>query len=76
MDGLILPDVPFEEKEEFDHVCKMHGIDFISLIAPTSKERICNIAKEAAGFIYCSHLLELRECVQRLRQIFRAWLNW
>ena len=53
MDGLILPDVPFEEKEEFDHVCKMYGIDFISLIAPTSKERICNIAKEAAGFIYC-----------------------
>ena len=32
---------------------KMYGIDFISLIAPTSKERICNIAKEAAGFIYC-----------------------
>lgn len=59
MDGLILPDVPFEEKEEFDHVCKMHGIDFISLIAPTSKERICNIAKEAAGFIYCVSSLSL-----------------
>lgn len=36
MDGLILPDVPFEEKEEFDSVCKKYGIDLISLIAPTS----------------------------------------
>ena len=76
MDGLILPDVPFEEKEEFDHVCKMHGIDFISLIAPTSKERICNIAKRPPDLFTASHLLELRECVQRLQQIFRAWLNW
>ena len=40
MDGLILPDVPFEEKEEFDSVCREYGIDLISLIAPTSHERI------------------------------------
>lgn len=53
MDGLILPDVPFEEKEEFDSVCKKYGLDFISLIAPTSKERIRMIAKEASGFVYC-----------------------
>ncbi len=53
MDGLILPDVPYEEKEEFDGVCKNHGIDFISLIAPTSHERIAMIAAEASGFVYC-----------------------
>ena len=53
MDGLILPDVPFEEKEEFDSVCKAYGIDLISLIAPTSHERIAMIAKEAEGFVYC-----------------------
>lgn len=53
MDGLILPDVPFEEKEEFDIVCKKYGIDLISLIAPTSHERIAKIAKEAEGFVYC-----------------------
>lgn len=52
MDGLILPDVPFEEKEEFAPACRKHGIDFISLIAPTSKDRIAMIAKEAEGFIY------------------------
>ena len=50
MDGLILPDVPFEEKEEFDGICKEYGLDLISLIAPTSHERISMIAKEAQGF--------------------------
>ena len=53
MDGLILPDVPFEEKEEFDSVCKKYGLDLICLIAPTSHERITQIAKEAEGFVYC-----------------------
>lgn len=53
MNGLILPDVPFEEKEEFDIPCKKYGLDLISLIAPTSHERIKMIAKEANGFVYC-----------------------
>ncbi|MCR5800605.1 MAG: tryptophan synthase subunit alpha [Lachnospiraceae bacterium] len=52
IDGLILPDVPFEEKEEFASVCDKYDIDLISLIAPTSHERIAMIAKEAKGFIY------------------------
>ncbi len=53
MDGLILPDVPHEEKGEFDGICKKYGLDFISLIAPTSHERIAQIAKDASGFVYC-----------------------
>lgn len=53
MDGIILPDVPYEEKDEFDSVCKQYGIDFIPLIAPTSNDRISMIAKEANGFVYC-----------------------
>lgn len=53
MDGLILPDVPFEEKEEFAKICREYGLDFISLIAPTSKERIAQIAGQAEGFVYC-----------------------
>lgn len=52
MDGLILPDIPFEEKADFDDACKAHGLDLISLIAPTSANRIGMIAKEANGFIY------------------------
>lgn len=49
MDGLILPDVPFEEKEEFAPLCRRYGLDFISLIAPTSEHRIAMIAREAAA---------------------------
>ena len=52
VDGLIIPDLPFEEKGELAKVCKDHGIDMISLIAPTSHERIRMIAKEAQGFLY------------------------
>lgn len=52
MDGLILPDVPFEEKEEFASLCQAYDMDLISMIAPTSKQRIRMIAKEAKGFIY------------------------
>ena len=53
MDGMILPDVPFEEKDEFASVAEKYGLDLISLIAPTSHERISMIAKEAEGFVYC-----------------------
>ncbi len=51
--GLILPDVPFEEKAEFDPACREYGLELVSLIAPTSEERIGRIAKEASGFVYC-----------------------
>lgn len=50
--GVILPDVPFEEKEEFDSVLSQYDVDLVSLIAPTSEDRITEIAKDAKGFIY------------------------
>lgn len=52
IDGIILPDLPFEEKDEFQPVCRKYGVDLISLIAPTSENRIAMIAKEAEGFLY------------------------
>ena len=52
IDGLILPDVPYEEKEEFLSLCRKYGVDLVSLIAPTSENRIAMIAKEAEGFLY------------------------
>ena len=52
IDGLILPDLPYEEKEEFLGDCHQYGVDLISLIAPTSENRIAMIAREAEGFIY------------------------
>jgi tryptophan synthase, alpha chain (EC 4.2.1.20) len=54
INGLILPDLPFEEKEEFLPDCRKYGVDLISLIAPTSANRIAMIAREAEGFpVYC-----------------------
>lgn len=77
--ALILPDVPFEEKAEFAPACRAHGIAFISLVAPTSAERIAKIAKEAEGFVYLVSSLgvtgmrteittDISELVRRVRE--------
>ena len=52
IDGLILPDLPYEEKDEFLPTCRKYGVDLISMVAPTSENRIAMIAGEAEGFIY------------------------
>ena len=52
VDGIILPDVPFEEKDDFAPICDKYGVDLISLVAPTSNERIAMIARETRGFLY------------------------
>ena len=53
IDGLIVPDMPYEEREELAPACEKYGVDIIPLIAPTSHERIKMIAKKAQGYIYC-----------------------
>lgn len=52
IDGIISPDLPYEEKGEIADIARKNDVDVISLIAPTSKERIQKIASEASGFIY------------------------
>lgn len=52
IDGLILPDLPFEERGEFLPTCKKFGVDLISMIAPTSEDRIAKISRDAEGFLY------------------------
>ena len=52
VDGIITPELPYEEKGELKDFADRHGIDLISMIAPTSDERIQMIAKEASGFVY------------------------
>ncbi|MCL2080866.1 MAG: tryptophan synthase subunit alpha [Oscillospiraceae bacterium] len=53
VDGLIVPDLPFEERDELLEACKADGIELISLIAPTSEQRITEIADKSGGFLYC-----------------------
>ena len=59
IDGLILPDLPYEEKDEFLPVCRKYDVDLISLIAPTSADRAAMIAKDADGIIVGSAIVKL-----------------
>ena len=52
MDGFIIPDIPYEERGELEGYAKKYDLDFITLIAPTSKNRIANLAKNSSGYIY------------------------
>lgn len=52
VDGIIIPDMPFEERAELAPIAEKYGVDIISMIAPTSKDRIQMIAKNAKGYIY------------------------
>lgn len=77
--GLILPDVPFEEKADFALACKSCNMELVSLIAPTSKDRIAKIAAEAEGFVYCVSSLGVtgtRSCiagdVQEMTELVRS----
>ena len=80
IDGVIVPDIPYEEKDELAGVCQKYGIAQIMIVAPTSKERTETIAKDADGFLYCVSTLgvtgirdEIRtnmsEIIERVRKV-------
>lgn len=52
IDGIIIPDLPFEEQEELKPTANKNGVEVITLVAPTSRQRIREIAEEAEGFLY------------------------
>ena len=80
VDALIIPDLPFEERDEILPFCKKHGIVLVSMVSPTSGSRVRMIVREAEGFIYCvSSLgvtgvrkdigLEAREIVKHIKEV-------
>lgn len=75
IDGIILPDVPFEEKSDFAPACREYGLEFISLIAPTSQDRVSRIAKEAGGFVYCVSSLGVTGMRSRITTDLGAMVN-
>lgn len=77
--GLLLCDAPFEEKADFEPACTANGLDLLSMIAPTSEDRIAMIAKEAKGFVYVVSSLgvtgtrnsittDLRPIIEKIRE--------
>jgi tryptophan synthase alpha chain len=73
--GLIIPDLPFEEKDEIFEVCNKYEINLISIIAPTSKQRIEKIAKEAQGFVYCISSLGVTGIRNAIRQTLKKMVD-
>ncbi len=53
VDGLVIPDLPYEERQNYKEFFAASSVDIIALAAPTSKDRIDEIVKDASGFIYC-----------------------
>lgn len=76
VDGIIIPDVPYEESEEIRAVSKKAGVDLISLVSPTSKERIKLIAENASGFLYCVSSLGVTGMRQELSTDFDSFFSY
>lgn len=75
IDGLIVPDMPYEERGELDGACKEYGIDLLSMIAPTSAERIKMIAADAKGFLYCVSSLGVTGVRERIETDLAALID-
>lgn len=75
VDGLIIPDLPYEEREDFDRIAANYPVDVISLIAPTSSERIEKIARSAKGFIYCVSSLGVTGIRDKFETNFESFFN-
>ena len=74
VDGLIVPDLPFEERDEFLPWCEQYGVDLIAMVAATSRERVTAIAREAKGFLYImacpgGTTQELKDIVEVVRTV-------
>lgn len=67
VDGLILPDLPFEERDEFLPVCRKYGVALISVVTPVSGKRIPMIAKEAEGFVFMASAPAARNDVENAK---------
>ena len=52
IDGVIIPDLPYEEQAEIRPLADANGVDIIQMVAPTSEERIRESLKDATGFVY------------------------
>ncbi len=67
IDAVIVPDLPFEERDELLPYCAKYNVQMISMIAPSSQDRIRIIASAAQGFIYCVSSMGVTGVRQEIR---------
>ncbi len=75
VDGVIIPDLPFEEHEEFDKPARENGVYNISLVTPASRGRIAKIASKAEGFLYCVSSTGVTGMRDKFQTDFDAFFN-
>lgn len=75
IDGVIIPDLPFEERDEIESFAEIFNVDIISLISPTSQERVEKIAKKAKGFLYCVSSLGVTGMRSSFKTDFKAFFS-
>jgi len=75
VDGIIVPDLPYEECDEIYGIAKDYGIDLIMLVAPTSRERIEKIAGKAGGFLYCVSSLGVTGVREKFSTDFKSFFE-
>ncbi|UFJ42770.1 tryptophan synthase subunit alpha [Brevibacillus humidisoli] len=73
-DGIVIPDLPVEENEPVVEAAKAHGLHVISLVAPTSEQRIAMIGQQASGFLYCVSSLGVTGARVSLREDLAQFL--
>ncbi len=76
VDGVIIPDLPYEEKGEIDGIAAKYDIDLITMVSPVSKERIEMISKEARGFLYCVSSLGVTGVRSRFDTDFNEFFSY
>ncbi|WCN39740.1 tryptophan synthase subunit alpha [Aneurinibacillus uraniidurans] len=75
VDGILIPDLPFEEAGEINALAKKYGRPLISLVAPTSAQRVKMIAEQAQGFVYCVSSLGVTGVRSELREDITDFLE-
>lgn len=75
VDGLIIPDLPYEEKEELRDVSQKTGVNIISLVSPVSKDRIKTICAESEGFVYCVSSLGVTGVRSEFKTDFESFIG-
>lgn len=75
VDGVIIPDLPFEESDEVSNYTESNGVHYITMVSPTSEKRIISIASDAKGFLYCVSSLGVTGTREKIATDLNSFFN-